>query len=345
MFVCDREKAHERDQWRCLFSTLRRLYRTEDERELFKLWWKARAPKRRESTSSSRRSRCARTDRRDRAVLTACESATRCTARCDRRSADARRQSSPPRTPDARTNVSCGLSRSGIGRAAVRLRPASRSHPYTKSLRDQMGTRSAWGCIQSVIRVRGYGAPRCPAVRGCCPTVAGDDETLLPGAGEHRAWDKLLRLVGATPRYLVGVDIESRVWDVQAIVRRTRGQGAGRPSRPHLAVLRGHGPQPRITDELRASLGRLPDRLQIDVGRRCAEASGYPLAASSLCDSASRSPTVLRAVGTSGGGGNGGRRQRGEAGRSSSGPQRRAAPATGSAGPPRPSTATPETTR
>ena len=37
MFVCDREKAHERDQWRRLFSTLRRLYRTEDERELFKM--------------------------------------------------------------------------------------------------------------------------------------------------------------------------------------------------------------------------------------------------------------------------------------------------------------------
>ena len=37
MFVCDREKAHERDQWRRLFSTLRRLYRTEDERQLFKM--------------------------------------------------------------------------------------------------------------------------------------------------------------------------------------------------------------------------------------------------------------------------------------------------------------------
>lgn len=37
MFVCDREKAHERDQWRRLFSTLRRLYRTEDERELFRM--------------------------------------------------------------------------------------------------------------------------------------------------------------------------------------------------------------------------------------------------------------------------------------------------------------------
>jgi hypothetical protein len=37
MFVCDRAKASERDQWRRLFSTLRRLYRTEEERQLFKL--------------------------------------------------------------------------------------------------------------------------------------------------------------------------------------------------------------------------------------------------------------------------------------------------------------------
>jgi hypothetical protein len=37
MFVCDRAKASERDQWRRLFSTLRRLYRTEEEHQLFKL--------------------------------------------------------------------------------------------------------------------------------------------------------------------------------------------------------------------------------------------------------------------------------------------------------------------
>ena len=37
MFVCDRAKSSERDQWRRLFSTLRRLYRTEEERQLFKL--------------------------------------------------------------------------------------------------------------------------------------------------------------------------------------------------------------------------------------------------------------------------------------------------------------------
>ncbi|HET9448282.1 MAG TPA: hypothetical protein VFO35_18585 [Steroidobacteraceae bacterium] len=37
MFVCDRSKSGEREQWQRMFSTLRRLYRTEEERELFKL--------------------------------------------------------------------------------------------------------------------------------------------------------------------------------------------------------------------------------------------------------------------------------------------------------------------
>jgi hypothetical protein len=37
MFVCEPSKSSQRDQWRRLFSTLRRLYRTEEERDLFKL--------------------------------------------------------------------------------------------------------------------------------------------------------------------------------------------------------------------------------------------------------------------------------------------------------------------
>jgi hypothetical protein len=37
MFVCDRAKSGEQEQWQRLFTTLRRLYRTEEERELFKL--------------------------------------------------------------------------------------------------------------------------------------------------------------------------------------------------------------------------------------------------------------------------------------------------------------------
>jgi hypothetical protein len=37
MFVCDSAKTSERDQWKRMFATLRRLYRTEEERELFRM--------------------------------------------------------------------------------------------------------------------------------------------------------------------------------------------------------------------------------------------------------------------------------------------------------------------
>lgn len=37
MFVCDRSKSVERDQWKRLFTTLRRLYRTDEELQIFKL--------------------------------------------------------------------------------------------------------------------------------------------------------------------------------------------------------------------------------------------------------------------------------------------------------------------
>lgn len=37
VFVCDREQATQRDQWRQLFTTLKRLYRTEEEKEIFQM--------------------------------------------------------------------------------------------------------------------------------------------------------------------------------------------------------------------------------------------------------------------------------------------------------------------
>ena len=80
------------------------------------------------------------------------------------------------------------------------------------------------------------------------------DETLLPGAGEQRAWDKLLRLTDAT-RYLVGADIESRVWDVQAIVRRTRGRERDGQVDHILIVLADTAHNRRVADELRDGLG------------------------------------------------------------------------------------------
>jgi transcriptional regulator with XRE-family HTH domain len=81
------------------------------------------------------------------------------------------------------------------------------------------------------------------------------DETLLPGAGEQRAWDKLLRLVGASPPYLVGVDIETRIRDVQALTRRTRERERDGQVDAILIVLADTATNRRLADELRASLG------------------------------------------------------------------------------------------
>ena len=81
------------------------------------------------------------------------------------------------------------------------------------------------------------------------------DETLLPGSGEQRSWDKLLRLVGESPRYLVGVDIESRVWDLQALVRRTRGRERDGQVDHILIVLADTAHNRRVADELRSGLG------------------------------------------------------------------------------------------
>jgi hypothetical protein len=37
MFVCDRAQATQREQWRRLFTTLKRLYRTEEEKQIFQM--------------------------------------------------------------------------------------------------------------------------------------------------------------------------------------------------------------------------------------------------------------------------------------------------------------------
>lgn len=81
------------------------------------------------------------------------------------------------------------------------------------------------------------------------------DEALLPGAGESRAWDKLLRLAGATPSHLVGVDIESRIWDVQALVRRTRARERDGGVDAILIVLSDSATNRRVVHVLRQALG------------------------------------------------------------------------------------------
>jgi transcriptional regulator with XRE-family HTH domain len=83
----------------------------------------------------------------------------------------------------------------------------------------------------------------------------GTDETLLPGAGEQRAWDKLLRLVGSSPPYLVGVDLETRIRDIQALVRRTRGRERDGRVDAILIVVSNSAVNRRLAGELRRALG------------------------------------------------------------------------------------------
>ena len=81
-------------------------------------------------------------------------------------------------------------------------------------------------------------------------------KALLPGAGDRRAWDKLLRLVGASPPYRVAVEIETRVTDIQALVRRTRGRERDGGADAILIVLAGTPHNRRlVVDEVRAWLG------------------------------------------------------------------------------------------
>jgi transcriptional regulator with XRE-family HTH domain len=88
-----------------------------------------------------------------------------------------------------------------------------------------------------------------------CDAWRVTNETLLPGAGEQRAWDKLLRLVGSVPPHLVGVDIETRVHDIQALVRRTRARERDGQVDAILIVLADTHHNRRFADELRAVLG------------------------------------------------------------------------------------------
>lgn len=81
------------------------------------------------------------------------------------------------------------------------------------------------------------------------------DETLLPGTGELRAWDKLLRLIDSSPPYLVGVDLETRIRDIQSLVRRTRGRERDGRVNAILMVVSNSAVNRRLVDELRRALG------------------------------------------------------------------------------------------
>jgi transcriptional regulator with XRE-family HTH domain len=76
-------------------------------------------------------------------------------------------------------------------------------------------------------------------------------ETPLPGPGEVRAWDLLLR----TPGQLVGVEGETRIRDMQALVRRIRQRERDGRVGCIVVVLADSATNRRMVGELRVALG------------------------------------------------------------------------------------------
>lgn len=81
------------------------------------------------------------------------------------------------------------------------------------------------------------------------------DEVPLPTPGDQRSWDKLLRLRSVSYRHTVGVDLESRIYDIQALVRRTRQRESDGGVDEILIALSDSATNRRMADDLRQSLG------------------------------------------------------------------------------------------
>jgi transcriptional regulator with XRE-family HTH domain len=86
------------------------------------------------------------------------------------------------------------------------------------------------------------------------PVWSVTSEALLPMPGDRRAWDKLLRLRGPEP-CLVGADLETRIRDIQALVRRTRLRERDGGVDHILIVLSASATNRRLVDDLRDALG------------------------------------------------------------------------------------------
>ncbi len=80
-------------------------------------------------------------------------------------------------------------------------------------------------------------------------------EVLLPEPGDRRSWDKVVKLVGPEAPYAFGVDIESRVRDVQALVRRTRERETDPRFQHILLVLADSATNRRLVGQLVDNLG------------------------------------------------------------------------------------------
>ncbi len=109
--------------------------------------------------------------------------------------------------------------------------------------------------IGDPLRDRGHQALAQRFDRILSPSWRVTNEALLPNPGDRRAWDKLLRLMHAAGRHIVGADLESRIRDVQALVRRTRARERDGGVDSILIVLSDSATNRRLVGELIHALG------------------------------------------------------------------------------------------
>ena len=83
------------------------------------------------------------------------------------------------------------------------------------------------------------------------PTYARTREALLPNVGDLRSWDILLRLGSV----LIGVEIETRIRDIQALVRRVRERERDGGVDHLLLVLSDTSHNRQLAGDLRDALG------------------------------------------------------------------------------------------
>jgi transcriptional regulator with XRE-family HTH domain len=102
------------------------------------------------------------------------------------------------------------------------------------------------------------------------------DEVLLPNPGDKRAWDKVLRLTGAEPRHVVGADLESRIYDIQALVRRTRERERDGGVDEILIVLSDSAHNRRTAPDLAAALGAAYSTQGADIRRALRRGTQLP---------------------------------------------------------------------
>lgn len=118
--------------------------------------------------------------------------------------------------------------------AALGLEPSITLHPFGPALRDK-GHQALIGRLRLLI--------------GAAWKVAA--EVPFPNAADPRSWDLLLRL----PEQRAGVECETRIRDMQALVRRMHQRERDGGTDVVLLVLSRSAHNRRLVDELRESLG------------------------------------------------------------------------------------------